>query len=131
MNDIIQFLVLDGFLINRLDLSVNSRLYWELTEKGKDLKELGDWLKYGKLMQIRKAQKYDPIKTKSSLAFWIRYTITIIVWIAACIQIIGYAGKIRNLSPLELPGPYFVCTWLFLIFMVFWMHRQNTEQGSK
>ena len=120
LNEIVQFLVAGGFLINRLDLSLHRPLViWSMTEQGRELAELGDWDKYEKLQQLRKAKKYDPLLFRSLLAFWTRYLLTVIVGLVACYEIVNYSGRIRDLSPLDPPSPYFVCTWIFLIFIIF------------
>ncbi len=130
LSEVVGFLVEHGFLVNRFDVSEDKGIFWQMTEKGRDLRELGDWEKYEKLLHLRKAGSYDPARAKAQFVFWFRYFFTFLVGIVACNQAIVYGTKIQELKPLDPPSPYFVCTSIFFIFILFRLYRRG-DFGNK
>jgi hypothetical protein len=130
LNDAVHFMVEEGFLINCLEADGEKLIYWKLSENGRELKKLGDWKKYERLIQLRQVEMKDPEAFRGLFAFWTRYGITIVVCIAACKTTIDYAVGVGDANPVDTPSPFFVCSWLFLIFIVFWMHTQKLRTGD-
>ena len=130
-NEAVQFLVAKGFLINEVDLTSPTSIYWKLSDKGKDLQELGgDLEKYTRLMQLRKIKNEDLQTSKSNFVFWFRFIFGIGLAIAAIVQIGSFTTALQQLNPIDPPSPFSVCIWLFLLFLAGWMITRRRKPAT-
>jgi predicted transcriptional regulator len=127
VNEVIQYLVSKGFLVNMLDIKDETRIYWQLTDKGRDLKEVGSIEAYQRLEQIREVKKFDIQTVRKFARFWFRFVVAVIVSIAALDNIIRYLDKFQEVTPIDPPSPFFVCIWLNIIVVMFLLFRKQRK----
>jgi len=92
--EVIQELVFGGFIVNRHDIKIEDKTYMQLTDRGRELKELGSMEAYGELqkqkaaiLRAAAAQRAMEVKRNGCL-FWITLLIAIATGFAAVYYIL-------------------------------------------
>jgi hypothetical protein len=99
-DDVLQYLVSEGYAINRHDIKVEGKHYRQLTDKGRHLKELGTIHAYNNYLENEKKKQRDNEENLKRLdrrnrnLFWINF------WIAvgACFATIYYFLEILRVQ---------------------------------
>ena len=64
--EIIQELIFGGFVINRHDIKVEGKLYRQLTDRGRELKELGSFVEYNRVQELKDAKILAKVSRKAT-----------------------------------------------------------------
>jgi hypothetical protein len=92
--EIIQELVFSGFVINRHDIKIEGKIYMQLTDRGRELKELGSMAEYNRVQEQKSAILRAAVAQRAredqrnEYQFWITLSIAISTGFAAVYYIL-------------------------------------------
>lgn len=87
--EIVQELIFGGFVINRHDIKVEGKVYRQLTDKGRELKELGSMDAYNRVQQAKSdairdsANRQAKADQRDIYSFWVTVSLAISTGVAA------------------------------------------------